>query len=175
MELTSWYVLAVTAGREQKVKKTILNRLERRAVTVIDLELVCPEEEVIVSDGKVREKKMKLQLPGYILLKCRNLNTDGINTITSAAGVMGFLGPDDKPTKLPHAQVLKMLGESGNVRRIESLFTEGDEVTITEGPFSDFSAKITEVNMDAENVHVNIEIFGRVTPAQVSLHHIKQG
>jgi len=173
MNLTNWYALAVAPGREDKVRKTILTRLDRRGVTIPNLALICPEEEVVVSNGKERETKKKMQLPGYILLSCRSLDGKAVSTIAGASGVLEFLGGNDNPVKLPHKEVSQMLGEGTSKRRTEKLFSIGDRVTIIDGPFSDFSATITELAPDQERVHVEIEIFGRVTPAQVSLHQIK--
>jgi transcriptional antiterminator NusG len=170
--LTNWYALAVTPGREAKVRQTILNRLEKRGIKIPALALICPEEEVIV--GRDRTRKMRMKLPGYILLHCRRLEPEAINQISMASGVLEFLGGNDHPTPLPSDQVDKMIGVSKAPTPTKALYNVGDQVTIIDGPFSDFTATITDLNHEQLSAKVEIEIFGRQTPAQVSLHQIRR-
>lgn len=170
--LAKWYALAVTPGRENKVRQNILNRLEKRGIVIPELSLVCPEEEVFI--GRSRERKMRMKLPGYILIHCRQgLPAEGITSIADSAGVYEFLGGNDSPTELPHAEVNKMLGKSTAPEQAPSLYNVGDQINIIDGPFSDFSALITEISADKRTVTVELEIFGRPTPAQLSVDQIR--
>lgn len=167
-----WYALAVSPGRENKVRQNILNRLEKRGITIPELSLVCPEEEVFVRRNK--ERKMRMKLPGYILIHCRQgLPPEAISLIANTAGVYEFLGGNDHPTELPHAEVNKMLGKSIAGEQAPDLYSVGDEVHIIDGPFSDFSAIIKDISADKRSVTVELEIFGRSTPAQLSVDQIR--
>lgn len=174
MSLNNWYALAVTSGNEHKVRKNILNRLDRRGVIIPNLSLLCPEEEVVVGKGSAREKKMQMQLPGYILLHCRSINDRAIREIANTSGVIEFLGGNDNPSPLPADQVSQMVGGPTSKRSRAPLFKLDDEVTITDGPLSGFIGRITEVNEDQDQVQVDVEIFGQLTKAQVSIHNIKK-
>jgi len=55
-----------------------------------------------------------------------------------------------------------------------SLFSEGDSVRIIEGPFSDFTGKIMSLNEATGVAKVEVEIFGRSTPAEVKLRQLRR-
>ena len=174
----AWYALAVTPGRESKIRERILDRLDRRGITVPELSIVCPEEEVIVDSPKGDpERKRRMSMPGYLLLFCRRLNEDAINTMVLVSGVIEFLGGNQKPTALPDQEVDKLVGADHQARpaavKKVSIFHEGDEVRIIEGPLSDFTGKLSQVNEDTGLAHVDVEIFGRLTPTQVKLRQLR--
>jgi transcriptional antiterminator NusG len=167
-----WYALAVSPARENKVRQNILNRLQKRGITIPELALVCPEEEVFV--GRNQERKMRMKLPGYILIHCQQgLPPEGISMIANTAGVYEFLGGNDHPTELPSVEVNKMLGKSVSGQEAPDLYNIGDEVQIIDGPFSDFPAVIKKISNDKRTVTVELEIFGRSTPAQLSVDQIR--
>lgn len=175
-----WYAIAVTPGREAKIRERILDRLERRSVTVPNLTLICPEEEEVVMNAKgERERKTRMSMPGYILAHCRALPEEAITHMTSVSGVLEFLGGNEKPTQLPRAEVDRILGTSAAGKSSEgrsggSLFSVGDTVKIIEGPLADFNGAITELNEDAGTAKVEVEIFGRSTPAEVQLRQLRK-
>ena len=41
---------------------------------------------------------------------------------------------------------------------------------VVDGPFATLHATITEINIDAQRVKALVEIFGRETPVELSLH-----
>jgi transcriptional antiterminator NusG len=50
----------------------------------------------------------------------------------------------------------------------------GDAIRVVEGPFSDFSGKIEEVNAEKEKLKVLINIFGRDTPVELDFNHVEK-
>jgi transcription termination/antitermination protein NusG len=179
LTLGRWYALAVTPGREAKIRAKILDRLERRGVSVPGLTIVCPEEEIIVegTNGDP-ERKTRMSLPGYLLAHCRKLDENAVNQMSAVAGVIEFLGGNENPTQLPPSEVTKILGTDGSptTSRVSqvSLFSEGDSVWIIEGPLSDFPGKIVTLNEGSGIAKVEVEIFGRTTPAEVKLRQLRR-
>jgi len=175
--LQRWYALAVVAGRERATRTRILDRLERAGMKTDDLTIVCPDEEVIVDRGTPeRHVERKLTLPGYLLLSVRHLSETMIVTITNVNGVMSFLGGDDDPKPLSQKEVDHMLGTVAGTparRRSGPVWAIGQNVQITEGPLADFIGTISSVNESQETATVEVEIFGRQTPAQVSYRNLR--
>lgn len=172
--MKTWYVLAVQAGKEKNVRQRVIERLQKYKRAVSGLEIIAPEEEVIVRSGNESERKRRMSLPGYLLLRSRPIPDESLVVISQAPGVIGFLGGNENPSPVPEREVLAILGTGGEVQqRRESIFSEGDEVTIVEGPLADFSGQIVELFLDKGEARVEIEIFGRSTPSTVSLHSLR--
>lgn len=179
MAFTSWYALAVNAGQEKKIRERILHRLERSNQTVRGLAIVAPEEEVLVRTRTEVQKKRQMSMPGYLLLCSPEIDESALHTIGRVKGVLGFLGGNDQPTPLPAREVEKILGTAGgsgspSSLKKQSLFEAGDMVTIIEGPLSDFTGKIIDLDIEKESARVEVEIFGRQTPSTVSLSSLRR-
>jgi len=175
--VSRWYALVVIAGREESIRKKILDNLERSSTQIPNLSIICPDEEVIL-EGRAgeRERKRRMSLPGYILVYCRRLSESNINAITRVPGVMEFLGGNERPTPLPPTEVDKLLGhqsESGTTSE-QKLFDVGMEVTITEGPLAGFTGTTSSLNESAGTANVDVEIFGRATKTQAPLRQLRR-
>jgi transcriptional antiterminator NusG len=177
--LDRWYALAVKAGQERSILRKLVERLEKAGQLTSDLEFVCPDEEVVEKPGTAERQVVRRQtLPGYILVRCRNLRPATVGTIMRVTGVMDFLGGAENPTQLRGSEVaamLKVKTQPGETRAPKIAFEAGQTVTITQGPLTDFSGEIVSVNASAQTVQVVVEIFGRKTPAQVSFLDLRRG
>jgi transcriptional antiterminator NusG len=177
--LDRWYALAVIAGRERSIRTKILDRLERANLVKADLEIICPDEEVIIDRGTPeRHIERKMTLPGYMLVRCRHLSTARIASITGVTGVMHFLGGDENPKPLTRAEVEHILGNEqkpGTPKRAaEPMWSIDQQVTITDGPLADFAGIITSINPSKQTAVVAVEIFGRATPAEVPFRNLRR-
>ena len=95
---------------------------------------------------------------------------EGIN------GVMSFVGPKGSPQSLNDAEIKRIVGsfdpDDDSVDEIEEIpFKVGDSVKVTDGPFKDFNGLIQEIN-DRNRIKVNVNIFGRPTPIELSFNQI---
>lgn len=173
----NWYALAVNSGSEKKIRDRILDRLEREKIDARGLTIVCPEEEVVFTQANgQRRTKRRMAMPGYMLLHARRLDKRALATIGRVRGVLQFLGPDGDPTPLRIEEVDQILGGEGGSRSVASnpAFEAGDEVSVTAGPFSGFSGKVLEINESKGTARIEIEIFGRSTPAEVELRALRR-
>ena len=57
---------------------------------------------------------------------------------------------------------------------IEVDFAEGDMVVVTGGAWKDTAGVITGINMQKQTVTINVELFGRETPVEISFTEIKK-
>jgi transcriptional antiterminator NusG len=178
VNLGKWYALAVTPGREEGVRQRILDRLDTQGVTLKNMVMVIPEEEITISSVSGENKRKKrLSMPGYILLFTRELDKSAINTIVGAQGVFEFLGTNKSPRPLPNSEVDRLLGNvdkiSPNADSRGRVFEINDSVRVIDGPLTDLVGNILEVNQETGIVHIEVEIFGRATPAELNVNQIK--
>ena len=93
-------------------------------------------------------------------------------------GVTGFLGSHgggSKPTPLLPEEVdriLKRMDDSEEAPRTDIDVKVGDTVKIIAGPFADMVGKVTEVDHDKLKLRAEIEMFGRLTSAEVGFDQI---
>ena len=62
-------------------------------------------------------------------------------------------------------------GDDTTVHDIEIPFKVGDSVKVIDGPFKDFDGLVQEIN-DRNRIKVNVNIFGRPTPIELSFNQI---
>jgi len=174
--IMNWYSLRVMSGKEEKIKDSIFRELEYEKDIAENVEdILIPTENVVdIKNGKKLVKK-KVFFPGYILLKME-MNNETKFFIESINGVMSFVGPKGNPQSLNDAEVRRIIGsfdqDDNSVETIEEIpFKVGDSVKVTDGPFKDFNGLIQEIN-DKNRIKVNVNIFGRPTPIELSFNQI---
>lgn len=182
-----WYVLHTLTGKENRVKTAIAKKVEAGEMDHLLGRILIPTEtEIRSTGGKRREVKRKLY-PGYVLVEMEMTN-EMRHLIQQTAGVTHFLTtrfgegsessedtPRDAPVPLSPEEVDSMLQRVGEEsQKPKAVWSSGDSVRITEGPFAEFSGKITEVNVERETVKVLISIFGRETPIEVDFTQIEK-
>jgi transcriptional antiterminator NusG len=170
-----WYAVHTLTGQEYKVKASIEKMAESRDMLhMLDKVLVPTEEENRTARGKRRVVKKKL-FPGYVLVHMA-LNDETRHLVRRTAGVTNFVGSSAKPVPLSDEEVQHLLsqlvGEEAGKPKV--LWSIGDGVRVTAGPFTEFTGKITEVSPEREKVKVSISIFGRETPVELEFTQIEK-
>ncbi|MCP5061345.1 MAG: transcription termination/antitermination factor NusG [Ignavibacteriae bacterium] len=165
-----WYVVRTFSGHEKKVKSIIDLELEENIELKARIaQILVPEEKIFeVKDGKKRTK-IRNFFPGYILVEA-DLDNRVIDFISNTSSVMNFLGDGNKPNPLQQDEVNRIIGrisKDDEVERTDAIFRTGDFVKIIDGPFSNFSGSIEEVNEDKLKMKVLVSIFGRKTPVEI--------
>jgi transcription termination/antitermination protein NusG len=182
---SKWYVLRVVSGKERKVKEYLDKDIVRNGWSNTVIQIFLPVEKVYkVANGKkvMRERNF---YPGYIMIEVAggNLHDDIIQSMSNVSNVMHFL-TDGKGSKgniisLRKAEVNKMLGkvdemsDAGGVTMNEP-FIIGETIKIIDGPFNDFNGVIEEVNDEKKKIKVQVKIFGRATPVELSYMQVEK-
>jgi transcription termination/antitermination protein NusG len=182
---SKWYVLRVVSGKERKVKEYLDKDIVRNGWQNTVVQIFLPVEKVYkVANGKkvMRERNF---YPGYIMIEVAggNLHDDIIQSMSNVSNVMHFL-TDGKGSKgniisLRKAEVNKMLGkvdemsDAGGVTMNEP-FIIGETIKIIDGPFNDFNGVIEEVNDEKKKIKVQVKIFGRATPVELSYMQVEK-
>lgn len=172
MSESNWYVVHTYSGYENKVKVNIEKTIENRNLQDQILEVSVPLEDVIeVKNGtqKVSQKKM---FPGYVLINMF-MNDDTWYVVRNTRGVTGFVGPGSKPVPLTK-QEMDNLGIGMAAANVIVAFKENDTVTVVDGVWAGTVGVVKKVDANKQSVTINVDMFGRETPVELSFTEVKK-
>ncbi len=164
-----WYILQVYSGFENRVSKALEERVAASPQRSKFAEIVVPTEQVVELVKGKRKTSSRKFYPGYILIRM-DLDNDTWHLVNSMDKVSGFLGNKDKPTPITDEEAEKILNrmESGKQKpKPKYLFEPGDDIRVTDGPFTNFNGTVEEVNPEKGKIRVLVSIFGRSTPVEL--------
>ncbi|HIR76560.1 MAG TPA: transcription termination/antitermination factor NusG [Candidatus Choladousia intestinipullorum] len=170
MAEANWYVAHTYSGYENKVKANIEKTIENRHLEDQILEVRVPLQDVVEVKNGVKKTVQKKMFPGYVLLNMV-MNDDTWYVVRNTRGVTGFVGPGSKPVPLTETEMFN-LGIQANNISVE--FAEGDMVTVVGGVWKDTVGVIQTVNQSKQSATINVELFGRETPVEISFTEIRK-
>lgn len=171
-----WYIAKAQTGQENKVTKSLKERIVNHKMTEFFSDILVPEETVVTTaNGKKKTIKKKF-FPGYVLIKMI-MNDKTWHLVKSTDKITGFIGGTlDKPAPITNEEAAYMtsqMEEGFKKPRTSVSFTEGESVKVTEGPFANFVGTIEAVN-EKGKVKVNVSIFGRPTPVELDFTQVEK-
>jgi transcriptional antiterminator NusG len=172
-----WYVVHTYSGFEKKVEASIKERAKALGLEDQIARVLVPTEDVVeLRRGKKRVSSRKF-FPGYVLVE---LEMDDVtwHLIKETPKVTGFVGGDTAPAPLTDEEVgalLKQVETGAAAPRMKILYHRGDTVRIADGPFTNFSGVVEEVNVDQKRLKVMVSIFGRQTPVELEFLQVEKG
>ena len=174
-ENTKWFTLRVYSGQEGKVKEHIQSELEIAGLSDKVFRILIPSETVIeMKNGKKKEKTRSF-LPGYMIIEMVD-DKKVQHVIQNTPGVVNFVGPKNMPQPLRPDEVDRMLGRMHEKKDSEVYdvpFKVGDAIRIIDGPFTDFTGFIDEINYEKNKLKVMVSIFGRSTPVELDFLQVR--
>lgn len=164
-----WYIVNTQTGCENTAKASIEER--SRSLKMEDKfgQILIPAENVVeLVKGKKATRSRKF-FPGYIFVQMV-MSEHTWHLVKSASKVTGFVGGKMKPPEVPEAEVMRVtrqmeVGAEKVVPKVK--FSIGESVTVVDGPFSNFSGTVEEINPEKGKVKVLVSIFGRPTPVEL--------
>jgi transcriptional antiterminator NusG len=171
-----WYIVHVLSGFENRVLKTLKERIVNHSMTEYFAEIMVPEESVVANvNGKKRTMKKKF-FPGYVLIKMI-MNEKTWHLVKNTDKITGFIGgTKDKPMPISDEEAASMtasLAEGFKRTRSVANFSEGDSVKVIEGPFASFVGVVENIS-DKGKVKVQVSIFGRPTPVELEFSQVEK-
>ena len=171
-----WYIVHVLSGFENRVLKTLKERIVNHNMTEYFAEILVPEESVVANvNGKKRTMKKKF-FPGYVLVKMI-MNEKTWHLVKDTDKITGFIGgTKDKPMPISDEEAASMtasLAEGFKRTRSVANFSEGDSVKVIEGPFASFVGVVENIS-DKGKVKVQVSIFGRPTPVELEFSQVEK-
>lgn len=171
----AWYAVHTIAGHENKVKDVLTRRAQVEGFWDLDMfQILIPTEQELQTRNGKRHLVDKKVFPGYILIQM-SLTDDTFKLVKSTSGVTGFVQSGNKPVPLEEYEVRRIMTNLESSKEAPKVsWTKGDAIRVVEGPFSDFTGKIEEVNADREKLKVLINIFGRDTPVELEFTQVEK-
>ncbi len=172
-----WYVVNTYSGHESKVKENLMMRTESMGMENNIFRVIVPEtKEVEIKDG-VKKEKTKKMFPGYVLVEMI-MSDEAWYVVRNTPGVTGFIGSSGKgakPTPLLPQEIDRILANEGLSRiDVEADLTEGDSVSIIDGPFKGMYGKVQTIDLENQKLNVLIDLFGQETPVEVEIVQISK-
>ncbi|HLG39207.1 MAG TPA: transcription termination/antitermination protein NusG [Chitinophagaceae bacterium] len=170
-----WYAIHVLSGHEKKVKSYLENEIAHVGLGDKIAQILIPSEEVTeMKEGK-RRVKNKVFFPGYMLVEMA-LDKEAQHLVLNTPGVTNFVGPKNQPQALRKDEIDRILGrveESVGKEVLDVPFRLGDPIKVTDGPFTDFTGFVEEINKEKKKVKVMVSIFGRSTPVELDFLQVE--
>ncbi|QHG91772.1 transcription termination/antitermination protein NusG [Sulfurimonas sp. CVO] len=169
-----WYSIQ-TYGNERTVRQAILNMIEEMGLQDAITDVVVPTEDVIeVKEGKKKISERSLY-SGYVFARI-DLNTEIQHLIQTIPKVSGFIGEANTPTPLSEHDINVILDRVQNraAPKPKVFFDRGETVRIIEGPFANFTATVDEYDLEHGTLKLNVSIFGRATPVDISYTQVEK-
>ena len=170
MSEAKWYVVHTYSGYENKVKANIDKTIENRHLEDEILEVRVPMQDVVEMKNGVPKTAPKKMFPGYVLIHMI-MNDDTWYVVRNTRGVTGFVGPGSKPVPLTDVE---MAGLGIKRENIESDYEIGDTIQVIAGAWADTVGVVQSMNLQKQSLTINVELFGRETPVELSFAEIKK-
>ncbi len=174
-----WYVLRAIGGQEKKVKEYIENQIKVLGLEDFIFQVLVPSEKIYqVRNGK-KYSTERTFFPGYVLVECL-LTAQIAGILREVPGGLGFLGETKGGDPLPmrEAEINRILGRVDEAETdgevIDSPYSIGEQVKVTDGPFNNFNGIIEEINDEKKKLKVMVMIFGRKTPLELSYVQVEK-
>lgn len=164
-----WYVAHALSGYENRVIKTLKERILNHNMKELFADIIVPEETVVSNVGGKKRNIKKKFFPGYVLIKMI-MNEDTWHLVKDTDKITGFVGGvKGHPQPITDEEASFMLGQvQGDYKKPRSAvsYSSGDSVKVVEGPFASFVGTVEAVNPNGK-LKVNVSIFGRPTPVEL--------
>lgn len=170
MAEANWYVVHTYSGYENKVKVNIEKTIENRHLEEEILEVRVPMQEVVEVKNGARKNVQKKMFPGYVLINMI-MNDDTWYVVRNTRGVTGFVGPGSKPVPLTEVEMRPLGIKTEN---ISVDFKEGDTIAVIAGVWKDTVGVVQRMDYGKQTATINVELFGRETPVEISFAEVKK-
>ena len=171
-----WYIIHTQTGQEMKVKAALEGKIQQGlAGDKISSVLVPTERVTEVRGGKKRISERKF-FPGYLLVEME-MTDESWHLVRTTQGVTGFIGAGRRPVSLSEdevAEILRQTEERKDKPTPRVSFLKGEGLRVVEGPFTNFSGVIEEVNTARGKLKVLVSIFGRQTPVELEFWQVER-
>jgi transcriptional antiterminator NusG len=171
-----WFIIHTYSGFEQKVADSLKSRADAFGFANQIGQILIPTEEVVELRGGKKVTSKRLLYPGYVLVEM-DMNDELWHAVKATPRVTGFVGGGNAPVPLSADEVNSILyrqASSAERPRPKLSFEKNETVRIIDGPFTNFSGKVDEVNPDRNTLRVLVTIFGRATPVELDFLQVEK-
>jgi transcriptional antiterminator NusG len=169
---TKWYVVTTYSGFEHKAKQALEERIGKSSCPELFGQVLVPTEPP--PEGKKKSAGRSF-FPGYIFVEMV-MNEQTWTLVKGTPRVTNFVG-NQKPTPVPAEQIheiQRQISEGAIKAKPEVVFSEGDRVRVSHGPFMNMNGTVSSINPVKQVVRVLVSIFGRATPVELEFHQVEK-
>jgi len=171
-----WYIIHAYSNFENKIADSIREQAKHRHLDYLFEEIIVPTEKLVdVRNGQKHTTERKF-FPGYVLAKVE-LTDEAYHLIKNTPKVTGFLGSHKKPIPISDAEAALILYQmQEGIERPKPLvsFEVGEQVHVSDGPFSSFNGTVEEVDDTRLWLKLAVSIFGRSTPIELEYSQVQK-
>ncbi|MBK7891502.1 MAG: transcription termination/antitermination protein NusG [Bdellovibrionales bacterium] len=170
-----WYIVNVATGSEGTAKASIEKRIQQHKMEDLFGEILIPAESVVELVKGQKTTRSRKFFPGYMFVQMA-LSEKTWHLVRGSSKVTGFVG-GNKPSPVPPDEVLRVTQqmETGAEKpRPKVKFSVGENVTVIDGPFTNFNGTVEDINEEKGKVKVSVSIFGRATPVELDFIQVQK-
>jgi transcription termination/antitermination protein NusG len=171
-----WYIIHTYSGFEQKVADSLRTRSDAFGFSHKIGQVLIPTEEVVELRNGKKVTSKRLLYPGYVLVQMA-MDDELWHAVKNTPRVTGFVGGGNSPVPLTSDEVNSILYRqqtSAERPRPKLTFEKNETVRIIDGPFTNFTGKVDEVNPERNTLRVLVTIFGRATPVELDFLQVEK-
>ena len=171
-----WYIVRAQANRERKVSERILKEADKGELNGVIGRVIVPLEKVFGTKEGKKVQREKVMFPGYVFVETSAIGElkQVVKKIDGATGLLSDRAGNIQIVS--ENEVNRMIGlhEENKTKSFSDIFSIGDEVTVTEGPFTSFKGNIEFIDKEKGKIKVNVLIFGRPTSVELEDTQVKK-
>jgi len=171
-----WYIIHSYSGFENKVAESLRSRAVAFGFSDRIGQILIPTEEVFELRNGKKVTSKRLLYPGYVLVEME-MDDELWHAVKETPRVTGFVGGGNHPVPLTADEVNSILyrqASAGDRPKPKLTFEKNETVRITDGPFTNFSGKVEEINSEKNTLRVMVTIFGRSTPVELDFEQVEK-
>ena len=171
-----WYVVHVYSGFEKKVAESIREQTRQKDMEDFFEEILVPTEEVVEMRRGQKVSAERKFFPGYVLIKM-DLSDESWHLVKNTPKVTGFLGPRGRPSPISNTEAERIqhqVQEGVERPKPAVLFEVGEQVRVSDGPFTSFNGMVEDVDEERARLKVSVSIFGRATPVELEYTQVEK-